>query len=111
MSVFRLEAAPNTKVDSRYIESVDLTITNIGSESFEMLIHGYKPEGVFHVGLIHVPVGAAISIPGLVTQYSPFSLLLVSNYHTFHTTGIAAHVKDQGAVVAVFTQDDFTRMH
>ncbi|PZD93271.1 hypothetical protein DNH61_21735 [Paenibacillus sambharensis] len=111
MSVFRLEAAPYTKVDSRYIESVDLTVSNIGAEPYEMLIHGYKPEGVFHVGLIHVPVGAVMSIPGLMTQYSSFGLLLVTNYHTFHTTGITAHVKNHGAVVAVFTQEDFTRMH
>lgn len=43
MSIFRLDAVEYGQIDARYIQSVDLTITNAGTEDFDVLIHGYHP--------------------------------------------------------------------
>ncbi len=111
MSILRLEAAPFHPVDARYIDTLDLLVTNIGSESFDMLVHGYNPYGVFYVGQIQLDSGASVSIPGIGTYHMPFTLLLVTNYHTYHTTGVLLTAKNEGSVVALFNQEQFARMH
>ncbi|WP_314003333.1 hypothetical protein [uncultured Paenibacillus sp.] len=111
MSILRLEAAPYTAIDSQYIQSVDLTVINIGSEAFDILAHGYNPYGVFHVALFHMAAGAVATIPDLMTHYTPFSLLLVTNINHYNTLGATVAAKNNGSLVALFTQDNFIRIH
>ena len=111
MSIFRLEAAPYQPIDSRYVDTVDLLVNNIGGEPFDMLIHGYNPHGRFYVGQIGLAGGAVVTVPGIATLKMPFTLLLVTNYHTYHTTGIALTLKNGGETVALINQEHFTRMH
>ena len=111
MAIFRLEAAPHLPLNSQYVDSVDLTVTNIGGEPFDMLLHGQSPHGVFCFALFHLAAGATQVFPGMATNRLPFSILLVSNYHTYHTTGIVLNAKAAGATAALLTQENFDRMH
>ncbi|MFB9329633.1 hypothetical protein ACFFSY_27160 [Paenibacillus aurantiacus] len=110
MSVFRLNSAPYEKIDCRYIESADLTITNNGGEEFDVLVELETPHNVIFVGLFHLAPGAVAVAPNLPTNYGSFSLLLVTNLNNHHPTGVTVHVKNHGALVALFTQEDCIRM-
>ncbi|EXX86297.1 hypothetical protein BG53_06380 [Paenibacillus darwinianus] len=111
MSILRLEAAPHTAIDSQYIQSVDLTIINIGAEEYDVLFHGYNLFGVFHVNLFHLAAGAVTTIPDIMTGHMPFSLLLVTNINHYHTLGVNVAAYNSGALVALLTQENFTRSH
>lgn len=111
MAVYRLEAAPGMPLDSRYVDSIDLTVMNIGGESFDMLLQGNGPHGVFCFTLFHMAAGETRSFPGMPTYRQPFSVLLVSNYHTYHTTNITLNAKIEGATAALITHENFERMH
>ncbi|MET3548797.1 hypothetical protein ABID47_005429 [Paenibacillus favisporus] len=109
MSILRLESAANTPIDCRYIQSLDLEISNQGIEPFEMLIHGYGEKGLFHLGLIHVGAGQTVAVPDIVTNHSPFQIVLVTNINSFAHTGVIFRVKYQGMLIAVYTQEDTVR--
>lgn len=108
MSVFRMEAVEHGAIDARYIQSNDLTITNTGGEDFDILVHGYHPEGVFYVGLTHVSAGASVTLPNITNQNRVFSLLLVTNINYSHSTVITVHAKNQGQLIAVFSNANFS---
>ncbi|GAB6930269.1 hypothetical protein JCM10914A_42520 [Paenibacillus sp. JCM 10914] len=107
MSIFRLDAAEYGQIDARYIQAVDLVITNAGPDEFDVLIHGYSPHGVYHVGLVHVAPGLTSVIPNITNHNQPFSLLLVTNINYSYTTLITLHAKNQGQIVAMYSQADF----
>jgi|GEM_PF-1852099 len=107
MSIFRLDAVEYGRIDARYIQSVDLTITNTGGEDFDVLIHGYHPHGVYYVGLVHAAAGATVTVPDITNQNITFSLLLVTNINYTYSTQITVHAKNQGQLVAVFSNSDF----
>ncbi|VTR59340.1 Uncharacterised protein [Actinobacillus pleuropneumoniae] len=107
MSIFRLDAVEYGNIDARYIQSVDLTITNAGPEVFDVLVHGYHPQGVYHVGLVHVGVGSTVFVPNITNHNIAFSLLLVTNINYSHSTLVTVHAKNQGQLVAVYSHSDF----
>lgn len=111
MSVFRLEAAPFSSIDARYIQSNDLYISNHGSEPFDVLVHGYYHDGsIFYVTLVHAAAGSTVSLPDIYNHYRAFSLLLVTNINTSLTTGLTLYAKDQGQLIAVFSNSHFSVM-
>lgn len=107
MSIFRLDAVEYGQIDARYIQSVDLTITNAGTEDFDVLIHGYHPHGVYYVGLTHVAVGNTVNVPNITNHNMAFSLLLVTNINHAFTTLVTLHAKNEGQLVAVYSHSDF----
>ncbi|NMO95871.1 hypothetical protein [Paenibacillus lemnae] len=110
MSVFRMDVVEHGTLDARYIQSNDLCISNIGSEPFDVLIHGYHPEGVFYLGLVHAAPGSTVTLPEITNHHRTFSLLLVTNINYSHTTGITIYAKDQGNLIAVFSNSHFSVM-
>ncbi|GGA05489.1 hypothetical protein GCM10008018_59360 [Paenibacillus marchantiophytorum] len=115
MSIFRIDASESQAINSNYIQSIDITLQNLGHEEFDMLIQGTNPSGTTFTYLYHLnPVSAAnsvIHIPDIYTNYESFSLLLVTNINTYATTAVTLHMKSNGHVVAIFTQDNFVRIH
>ncbi|ANA82288.1 hypothetical protein PVOR_15024 [Paenibacillus vortex V453] len=107
MSIYRLDAVEYGHIDARYIQSVDLTITNAGAEEFDVLIHGYHLYGVYYVGLVHVGAGSTVFVPNITNHNTAFSLLLVTNINYTHSTLITVHAKNQGQLVAVYSNSDF----
>lgn len=107
MSIFRLDAVEYGNIDARYIQSVDLTITNAGAEEFDVLIHGYHPQGVYYVGLVHVGAGSTVYVPHIKNHNMTFSLLLVTNINYTYSTLVTVHAKNQGQLVAVYSHSDF----
>ncbi|GIO66192.1 hypothetical protein NYE48_21025 [Paenibacillus sp. FSL M7-1455] len=110
MSILRLEAAPFAPIDSTYIQSVDLEICNVGTEGFEMLVHGYGEQGLFYVQLIHVGSGSTVPLYHMMTEHKPFQLVLVTNVNDYTHTAVTVRVRNQGNLVALFTQEDMFRM-
>lgn len=108
MSVFRMDAPEGGSIDARFIQSCDLTITNVGAEEFDILIHGYHLDGVFFVGLNHVPAGGTVVIPNMMPHNRTFSLLLVTNINYSGTTVVTVHAKNQGQLVALFSDVHFS---
>lgn len=109
MSILRLVSNADGPINSRYIQSVDLEITNSGLDSFEMLIHGYGNEGLFYVGLIHAGAGEWVVLNDIMTNYSPFEFVLVTNINNLAHTGVVFNIKNQGVLIAVYTQEDTIR--
>ena len=111
MSIFRLEGQVNAPVDSRYVSSLDITITNIGNRGFDILVHLLHQGELAYEMLNHVKEGyGTLSFTDLNTYNQPFSLLLVSNLNSFHTTGITVVAKQNQITVAIFSQEDFVRL-
>lgn len=109
MSILRLGSTAYGPIDCRYIQSVDLEISNYGTESFEMLIHGYGDQGLFYIGLIHAESGETLPINDIMTHYAPFELVLVSNTNSVDRTYVTIRVKNHGSLIAVYTQEDTIR--
>lgn len=109
MSILRLEAAPFSPIDCRYIESCDIEVTNGGNEGFEMLVHGYGNQGLFYVQLIHVSPGSTVHLYHILTGYLPFQLVLVTNVNHYDHTWITVRVRDHGNLIALYTQEDTIR--
>lgn len=108
MSIFRMDAPECGSIDARYIQSVDLIIANVGAEEFDILMHGYHLDGVFYVGLNHVPAGGTVVIPNLMPHNRTFSLLLITNINYSGTTVITVQAKNQGQLVALFSNVHFS---
>ncbi|UKS27640.1 hypothetical protein LOZ80_01435 [Paenibacillus sp. HWE-109] len=113
MSIFRIHANENHPVNSRYIQSIDLTIQNLGAEEFDVLIEGMNWNGNSHLFLYHVysasQPNSVRTITDLFTNYEPFSLQLVTNIQSDQYTAITMQAKHNGSVIAIFTQEDFLR--
>lgn len=111
MSIMRLESMEYGRIDSRYIQTIDLTIQNLSDRVFDVLVQAHHPTGVFYVTLRSVPAFNAVNLTDLYTEQLPFSLLLVTNVNNLGATGILLQAKQAGSVVAVYTQEDFQRLH
>ncbi|WP_410771909.1 hypothetical protein [Fontibacillus sp. BL9] len=111
MPILRIKSMENGKVDSRYIQSLDLELSNLGRESFEFLLLGYAPKGLVYRGLHHLGQGSTVFIPRINTDYAPFDLLVVTNASTYMTTGLTLKAWNQEQYVALFTQEDAIRDH
>ncbi|WP_334075753.1 MULTISPECIES: hypothetical protein [Paenibacillus] len=109
MSTLRIKAMENGKIDSRYIQAVDISLTNLGGDSFEFLLLGYAPQGLIHRGLYHLGQGDTVTIPTIKTRYAPFEILVVTNALDYHTTALTMFARNQQETVAIFTQDDAIR--
>ncbi|GIO33773.1 MULTISPECIES: hypothetical protein [Paenibacillus] len=109
MSILRLEAAPLTPIDSRYIQYVDLEILNTGMEGFEMLAHVYGEQGLQYIQLIHLNPGSAVPLHHMMTEHKPFQLVLVTNVNDFAHTAVTVRACNQGQLIAVFTQENMIR--
>lgn len=109
MSILRLESTENSKIDSRFIEYIDLEVTNLGHEGFEFLILVYGPQGPTFRGLHFVGPGKVVFIPQIVTAYTPFDFSIVTNINTYAYTGMTMRAWNYGRNVAIFTQEDAVR--
>lgn len=109
MSILRLVAAEYSKIDSRYIEYVDLEVTNLGYEGFDFLVLVYAPDGPIFRGLHHVSPSTTIFIPQILTANIPFDLQIITNVNTYAYTGVTLRASNYGRNVAIFTQEDASR--
>lgn len=111
MSIFRIYANEHHAINSTYIQSIDLTIQNLGAEEFDILIEGNNPHGntflyLYHLDSVSHP-NSMRTIPDMFTNYAPFSLQLVTNINHSSTTALTLLAKNNGHVIARFTQYDF----
>ncbi|MBB3131726.1 hypothetical protein FHS19_006449 [Paenibacillus rhizosphaerae] len=109
MSILRLGSTESGPIDCRYIQTVDLEITNHGWEPFDMLVQGYRSDGLFYVSLIHADPGQIVPVHGIMTNYTPFELVLVTNINVADYTAAVFMMKDRGNLIAVYTQNDADR--
>lgn len=109
MSVLRLGSTEFGPIDCRYIQAVDLEIVNRGLEPFDMLVHGYGNGGLFYVSLIHAEPGQIVPVYDIMTNYTPFEIVLVTNINVADYTAAVFRMKDRGNLIAVYTQDDADR--
>ncbi|MEW9700276.1 hypothetical protein [Paenibacillus sp. SI8] len=114
MSIYQVVCSENEAINSRYIQSIDLTIQNLGHEEFDMLIKGLNSHGTAFIYLYHLnkssDPNSVITIPDIYTNYEPFTLQLVTNRDTRSTAAITMYVKSNGNLVALFTQEDFSKI-
>jgi hypothetical protein len=111
MSIMRLESVQGGIIDSRYITSLDAVIQNLGSVSFDIIVQTlHNGHGSFMV-LHHVPPFGTVEVPGIETLQTDFSLLLVTNGNTYSTIAVTLYAKLNGGLVAIFSQEDFYRVH
>lgn len=112
MSVFRLEAGVHMPIDSRYVGAVELEIVNRGASEFNMWIQMHGSGGLMHEMLVGVPGGGrSKQLPPMGTFTQPFTLLLVSNANRYDTTELKLTARQNGELVALFTQEHFERVH
>ncbi|MEC0175888.1 hypothetical protein P4H83_13530 [Paenibacillus favisporus] len=109
MSILRLVSNADGPINSRCIQSVDLEINNSGEVPIEMLIHGYGIEGLFYIGLIHAGADEWVGVHDIMTNYSPFELVLVTNINNLAHTCVVFKIKNQGVLIAEYTQEDTMR--
>ncbi|MBM7563078.1 hypothetical protein [Paenibacillus sacheonensis] len=111
MAVFALHAAPNEMIDCRYIDSVDLTIANVGEKAFDVLVEMKDASGILYLSLCEVKPGSVHIQTNLLTRFASFDLLVVTNLNQSKATSLTIIAKNQGATVAVFTHDNCERMN
>lgn len=111
MSIMRLESVPYGTIDSRYITSVDTVVQNLGPDAFDVLMQVYHDNNPYYAVIHHVPPYGSVALPGMETHQVAFSILLVTNINSYTTTGVTVYAKLQGAVVAVFSQENFHRLN
>ncbi|MCA1296079.1 hypothetical protein LBW89_24020 [Paenibacillus sp. alder61] len=109
MSTLRIKATENGKIDSRYIQTVDVSLTNLGGNGFEFLLLGYGPYGLIHRRLYHLGQGESVTIPKIMTEHAPFEILVVTNAPNYDRTGLTLFARNQQETVAIFTQEDAIR--
>ncbi|MEW9700278.1 hypothetical protein [Paenibacillus sp. SI8] len=113
MSIFRLASNVNYPIDSRYIQSCDMDIRNLGSDAFDILIQFNNETGITHSSLHHITSlaapGSTLTVPSINTQYAPFSILIVTSLLTTHTTALTLFAKSNEKMIAIFTQNDFIK--
>ncbi|AZN39628.1 hypothetical protein [Paenibacillus albus] len=110
MAIFQLAVAPGAKVDSRFVESVELTVMNESRRTFDILVQVSHNGAPFFESLQELPSGSGAYIPAVPTNYTPFNLLIVTNYFTYDTTTVTLIVRSKGLLLAIFTDKDFDRM-
>lgn len=110
MAIMRLESVPYGTIDSRYITSVDTVIQNLGADGFDVLVQVYHQGNPYFAGLHHVSPYSAVTVP-VETHLAAFTLLLVTNINTYTTTAVTVYAKRYGELVAVYSQEDFYRLH
>jgi hypothetical protein len=113
MSIFQLSSREGSAVDSRYIQTFDLSVENLGEEEFEILIQGENSSGVNLLALHHLSAasagaGSRLTFNEVPTNFAPFSLQLVSNINDASRTAVTLFAKNNGAVVAIITQQHFS---
>jgi hypothetical protein len=113
MSIFQLLSNEGGAVDCRYIQTIDLTVENLGEEEFEILIQGESRRGAHLLALHHLSAassgdGTKIMFSEVPTNFGPFSLQLVSNINDASRTAVTLFAKNNGAVVAILTQQHFS---
>ncbi|NRF95269.1 hypothetical protein HQN89_30770 [Paenibacillus frigoriresistens] len=111
MSIFRLESFEYGPIDSRYIQSVDVIMQNLGPKTFDALIQGFHASDFFHLSLYALQnfpePGSTITINNILTHNIPFSLQIVTNTNTTAYTAITVYAKNNGVLVAMFSQNEF----
>ncbi|WP_342415306.1 hypothetical protein NST83_19190 [Paenibacillus sp. FSL R10-2782] len=111
MSVFQLVADANARIDSRYINSLDVVIQNPGSRVYEALMIGYCGDDKIHLSLNQIKtvplVYSTININDVRTSYLPFRLEVITNINQPDSTAMVVYAKNEGNLVAVFTEQDF----
>ncbi|SEP13523.1 hypothetical protein [Paenibacillus sp. OV219] len=110
MAIFQLAVAPGAKVDSRFVESMELTVMNESSRTFDMLVQASHNGALFFESLQELKPDSGANFPSVPTNYTPFNLLIVTNYFTYDTTTVTLIVRSKGVLLAIFTEKDFDRM-
>jgi hypothetical protein len=110
MSIFQVETTDNpSSLYAPYIESIDVELLNIGVSTYEALIMVVGPQGVFYQGLYGLPSGVPIYIEGIRTGYVFFKLMVITNTNNYFETVINLRCRDQGQLLAVYTQEQMQR--
>jgi hypothetical protein len=112
MSIFRLEPIENTaNGDYGNIEALDITVSNVGTTEFDILIQGHQGEGMFLLYLYNVKAApdpsSTVNLSNLPAQVSPLSLQFVTNLNDPEPTRITVNAKNRnGDSVAVYTDKE-----
>lgn len=113
MSIFQLHSNVNYPIDSRFIHTCDLEIRNLSVQDMDVLIQVNNDFGIFHLSMHHLNhyphPDSTLVIPDIFTQFSPFSFLLITNLLTTSTTALTLFAKNNGNIIAIFTQNDFIK--
>ena len=110
MSIFQVETVDNPScLHAPYIENIDLELINIGMSTYEALIIVEGPQGVFFQGLYSLPPGVPTNIDGIRTGYAFFKLMIFTNTNNCYETAIIIKCRNQGQLLAVYTQEQMQK--
>ncbi|MFD0694179.1 hypothetical protein ACFQZT_08745 [Paenibacillus sp. GCM10027628] len=112
-SIFQFIAYEGAPADSRYIQAFDLRVENQGEDEFDILIQGESKAGANTLKLHHMyPASSGSNSKVIVnevpTNFGPFSLQLVTNINDASKTAVTLFAKNNGSVIAIFTQQHFS---
>jgi hypothetical protein len=114
MPIFRLASGVNYAIDSRYIQSFDLIVQNLGEHDFEILVQAYNEAGNIHTSLHQVSnrsfPGSTLIVRDIFVHYSPLSFQLATTTLDDDTTSITLIAKNNGNEIAVFRTMDFMKI-
>lgn len=113
LSILKLETSPDQgQVYAPYIQSIDIEITNQGSDYFEALILVYGPdEGLLFRGLYSLAPSVSIPIIGVGTYYNDFKVVLVTNVNTYANTAVNIICWKEEDMIAIYTQEQMERYY
>ncbi|UKS27638.1 hypothetical protein LOZ80_01425 [Paenibacillus sp. HWE-109] len=113
MSIFQLHSKAGYPIDASYIQSCDLEIRNLHVHDLDILIQVNNDFGIFHYSLHNLSglnqPGSTLVIPEIYTHHAAFSFLLITNLLTTSTTALTLFAKNNGQVIAIFTQNEFIK--
>ncbi|WP_308637942.1 hypothetical protein [Paenibacillus silvisoli] len=110
MAIFRLDAAAFARIDCRYVEFVEWSVSNVSDDVFDVLVQAYNNGILFYETLTEMGAGARIEFPAITNSYAPFSLLIVSNDSTPNTMKVKAVLRSKGTLIATLAEKDFDRL-
>lgn len=110
MAVYRLVSS-HALMSVQYAQSLDVHVRNLGERSFEALLEVSSPSGIIYQGLCGIQPYAATGLShwflNVGTACAPFELKVITNTLAKVAAVVEVHVKHNGQVVAVFTQEHF----
>jgi hypothetical protein len=104
-----LHSHPDAPIDSRYIQSADIVVQNLGGQAFDILTEVYLDGALSAVFLHHLngypDPGSTAAIGDQYTNYQPFSFRFITNTTTPQFTEIIIYAKNNGSPVATITKE------
>jgi hypothetical protein len=112
MSIFHLQTTANEDVgNGKNIHLVDITVQNVGTQEFDMIIQGYTGEHLIHLSLNNIKVApgasSTVTFQDLQANYNPVSWKFTTNINDSSTTLITITTKDKDSqVLTTYTEKD-----